>query len=348
MPYSFFLGANSSRGFYSFYDDLVNLKDTEAVYILKGCPGCGKSSLMRKVASEAEENGFDVEYIHCSSDPASLDGIIIPQLSKAIVDGTAPHIVEPAFPLAVERYVDLGKFANIESISLSRSDIMETKEKHASYFKHIYRFTSCAGTIDNELFDIAISSAIIEKLQKKAQRIIAKEIPKAHKTAASKKRFLSSVSPDGYITLPIPSDLKTYVIEDSFGLGHFLLSPIQRASEERGYSCITCFNPLIPERLEHLFIPELNLAFISEERSKSIIGNYYKKVRIDSMLNISKEDKTHITSLRRAKADMLDLSCSLLREAKDTHDLLENLYNPYIDFDSIYSYANELIAEILN
>ena len=189
---------------------------------------------------------------------------------------------------------------------------------------------------------------MIDKLHKKAQRIVTKEIPKSNGSANSKKRFLSAISPDGYVTLPIASDLKTYVIEDSFGLGHFLLSTIQSIAEERGYSCIACFNPLIPERLEHLFSPALELAFISEERNKTMIENYYKKLRIDSMLNISKEAKTRITSLRRAKADMLDLSFSLLREAKETHDLLEDLYNPYIDFDSIYSYANELIAEILN
>ena len=348
MAYSFFLGANSSRGFCSFYDDLINPADAKAVYILKGCPGCGKSTLMKKVAASAEENGYDVEYIHCSSDPASLDGIIIPKLQKAIVDGTSPHVVEPAFPLAVEQYIDLGQFADIDSIRSVKSEIIEVKEKHASYFKHIYRLTSCAGIIDNELFDIAVSSDLIAKLHKKAHTIISKEIPKGTGKGKSKRRFLSAISPDGYFTLPIEENLRTYVLEDTFGFGHFLLSPIQNAAVERGYDCIACFNPLIPERLEHLFIPDLDLAFISEEKNKEITEHYYKKIRIDSMVKILREDKKRINSLKRPESDMLDFAFAMLREAKETHDVLENIYNPHIDFNSINSYADVLISEIFN
>ncbi len=347
MAYSFFLGANSARGFHSFYDDLIDLKDAEAVYILKGCPGCGKSSLMKKAALAAEKDGFEVEYIHCSSDPSSLDGIIIPKLRKAIVDGTSPHVVEPVFPLAVEQYVDLGKFADTDALHSFRNEIIETKERHASYFKHIYRFTECAGAIDDELFDIVITSPVIEKLHKKAHRIINKEIPKKNGIAKSKRRFLSAISPDGYVTLPIDDALRKYFIEDTFGLGHFLLSPILNLAEECGYSCIACFNPLIPERLEHLFIPELNIAFITKSKHNDNSEDYFKKIKIDAMLDISKENKKRITALKKAKNDMLDFSFTLLREAKEIHDVLENIYNPHIDFESLYSFADELISEIL-
>ena len=347
MPYSFFLGANSSRGFHSFYNELINPEDAKAIYILKGCPGCGKSSLMKKVASAAESSGYEVEYIHCSSDPASLDGIIIPKLQKAIVDGTFPHIVEPSFPLAVEQYIDLGQFADIHSIRASKAEIIELKEKHASYFKHIYRFTSCAGAVDNELFDIAISSSAVDKLHKKAQRIISNEIPKNKGFAKSKKRFLSAISPDGYITLSIKDNLKTYVLEDTFGLSHFLLSPILHTAEESGYDCIACFNPLIPERLEHLFIPSLNLSFLSKGNCKDEIKSCFKKIRIDSLIDVSKDEKKRINALKRAKSDILDLSYSLLHEAKIVHDELENLYNPHIDFDSLYLSANKFISEFM-
>ena len=347
MPYSFFLGANSARGFHSFYDELIDLKEAKAVYILKGCPGCGKSSLMKKVAAAAEKNSFDVEYIHCSSDPSSLDGIIIPKLRTAIVDGTSPHVVEPTYPLAVDRYIDLGIFADTQALHSIKDKIIKTKEKHTSFFKHIYRFTLCAGAIDNELFDISVSSSVIEKLHKKAHGIITKELPKRSGNAKSKRRFLSAVSPDGYVTLPINDNLRTYVIEDDFGLGHFLLSPINQAAEYRGYSCIACFNPLIPERLEHLFIPELNLAFISKAKKEDEIEASIKKIKIDPMLDFSKETKKRINTLRRAKSNMLDLSSSLLKEAKLIHDELENLYNPHIDFDSLYEFTEKLSVEIL-
>ena len=42
----------------------------------------------------AEEAGLKTEYILCSGDPDSLDGLILPGKAVAIVDGTAPHIQE--------------------------------------------------------------------------------------------------------------------------------------------------------------------------------------------------------------------------------------------------------------
>lgn len=91
----YFLGANSPQGFYSLYDQLINPAQARAIYILKGGPGCGKSSLMRRVAQRAEEAGETVEYIHCSGDPDSLDAVILPTHATAIVDGTAPHGTAP-------------------------------------------------------------------------------------------------------------------------------------------------------------------------------------------------------------------------------------------------------------
>ena len=91
----YFLGANSPTGFYSLYDCLLPPEKARAIYILKGGPGCGKSTLMRKIGAWAEESGLKTEYILCSGDPDSLDAVILPALGVAIVDGTAPQGVVP-------------------------------------------------------------------------------------------------------------------------------------------------------------------------------------------------------------------------------------------------------------
>ena len=91
----YFLGANSPAGFYSLYDHLLPPEQARAIYILKGGPGCGKSTLMRKIGVWAEEAGLETEYILCSGDPDSLDALILPSKAVAIVDGTAPHVVVP-------------------------------------------------------------------------------------------------------------------------------------------------------------------------------------------------------------------------------------------------------------
>ena len=88
-----FLGANTAGGFVSRFDQLHTDRRVKKLVILKGGPGCGKSTFMKKLRATAAELGADTECYPCSSDPASLDGILIPAAGLAIVDGTAPHAV---------------------------------------------------------------------------------------------------------------------------------------------------------------------------------------------------------------------------------------------------------------
>ena len=90
----FFLGANSAEGFYGLYDQLLDARLYDLI-ILKGTPGRGKSTFMRRAAAALEERGLETVYIHCSGDPDSLDGVIAPAIRTAIVDGTAPHGTAP-------------------------------------------------------------------------------------------------------------------------------------------------------------------------------------------------------------------------------------------------------------
>ena len=86
----FFLGATTPAGFKGYFEPLRREPGMQMLLIKSG-PGCGKSTLMKRVAAAAEERGFQVEYIRCSGDPDSLDAILLPEKKTAIVDGTAPH-----------------------------------------------------------------------------------------------------------------------------------------------------------------------------------------------------------------------------------------------------------------
>ncbi|MGQ0517369.1 hypothetical protein ACT453_45340, partial [Bacillus sp. D-CC] len=62
-----FLGAATPKGAVDFVPNL-----TEGLphrYFIKGRPGSGKSTMLKKLAKEAEEKGFEVEVYHCGFDP---------------------------------------------------------------------------------------------------------------------------------------------------------------------------------------------------------------------------------------------------------------------------------------
>ncbi|MEG0750988.1 MAG: hypothetical protein RR998_04505 [Oscillospiraceae bacterium] len=86
----YYLGATTPCGFADFFRLLAD-DPSLRLYIVKSGPGCGKSSLMRRVSERVAACGCSLEYIHCSSDPCSLDGVVCRALGFAIIDGTAPH-----------------------------------------------------------------------------------------------------------------------------------------------------------------------------------------------------------------------------------------------------------------
>ncbi len=70
MNREYFLGGNTTEGFFSYYEYLADAEEFNKTYIIKGGPGTGKSTTMKAVGKWGEEHGFDVDYVHCSSDPA--------------------------------------------------------------------------------------------------------------------------------------------------------------------------------------------------------------------------------------------------------------------------------------
>ena len=88
---NFFVGANSGNGFQNLFSELTDLEDTYDLMILKGGPGVGKNTFMREIGRAMEEAGTPVEYLWCSGDPDSLDGVVLPALRCAVADGTSHH-----------------------------------------------------------------------------------------------------------------------------------------------------------------------------------------------------------------------------------------------------------------
>ena len=56
-----FPGGNTSKGFKSFFDYVIP-KDVNIIFCMKGGPGVGKSSLMKKVAKDMIDKGYDLDF----------------------------------------------------------------------------------------------------------------------------------------------------------------------------------------------------------------------------------------------------------------------------------------------
>ena len=349
----FFLGANSPQGFYSLYDQLIDPKQANAIYILKGGPGCGKSTLMRRIGARAEEMGEQVEYIHCSGDPDSLDGVVLHGVKTAIVDGTAPHVIEPSYPGVVDCYVNLGDCYDKVGLSTIKSEIMGCMTGYKDCYKRAYRCLDAAAEIAEDMRSILTTQELEEKAAKRAHGILSREARAAGSDSGQvTQRFLGAVTHQGPLTYYATAGIlckRIYVLEDSYGLSHLMLTHLLAGLTHSGYDVIACPSPMAPDRLEHLIIPELSLAFLSVPPGLPYHNRPYRKIRMDSMADpdLIRRNKTRLRFSRKVSSALIDEAVESLAQAKSMHDNLEALYNPHVNFELVYHIADELSKAIL-
>ena len=147
----YFLGANGPEGFHSLYGEFCPPDSGNFLWVIKGGPGCGKSTFMRMIGKAAEDAGLDVEYALCSSDPASLDGVLIPGWHVAYVDGTAPHTMDVDFPAASGAYLDLGSFYDIRALRPALAHLRALKSTHQALYREAYRALHEAKAVHDEI-----------------------------------------------------------------------------------------------------------------------------------------------------------------------------------------------------
>ena len=350
----FLLGANSPTGFYSLYDELIDRDTARSVYILKGGPGCGKSSLMRRVGKHAQAAGLTVQYIVCSGDPDSLDAVILPELNAALVDGTAPHVVEPACPGVVDHYVDLGRHYDADALQPQRSEILTRMEENRSAYRRCYRCLAAVGALESDVRELLLAPELTARLVKRAKGIIGRELKRGGGQAGRvTQRFLSAVTCKGQMTLWETVDAlcsRVYELCDSYGLAHELLSPIAAAACARGWDVIVCPSPLAPDRMEHLLIPALGLAFVRSTGEQPYPGRAHRRLRLDHLFSSSeiyRRSRSRLRFSRRVSSALLEEAMQALAQAKTAHDALEALYNPYVDFEGVYADADALAAQLI-
>lgn len=347
--YSFFLGANAPTGFFSYYDDLIDLSTANEVYILKGGPGTGKSSFMRRVAKRLVEEGLECEYVPCSSDPDSLDGAIFREIGVAMVDGTSPHVVEPKYPYAVERYYHIGAFVDPDALRPVRDDIIAATKHYRERYPSAYRCISAAKSIDDDICRSVLTSDAIERTLKRAHGVARREIRRAGHEAVERRRFLTANSPKGIVTLTDTVGSladRVYEISSDYGLTPHFFSAIRLAALEAGCEIVSCYSPMSPESgLEHIFLPELGLAFTCCKTDSP-----YRRIHLDGYLDreLLLSQKQRIRFLRRTRDALMEEAVEDLAEAKRRHDELEKLYIPSVDFDSLGRAADRLANTIAN
>ena len=339
-----FLGGNTPQGFYSYYRYILDQQEAVRIISIKGGPGVGKSTFMRKIGEAMLEKGYGVEYMHCSSDNHSLDGVVIPAIKVALLDGTAPHVVDPIHPGAVDEILNLGEYWNEEGISRHKQAIIDSSAKVGKLFARAYRYLAASKEFYDDMYMIYQEATKEACVNKEATNIIENELqnmPLSDKVGKVRKLFVSAITPSGLCNEldSIVKNETVYKISGESGTGtEKLIKKVREAAIERGLDVESYYCPMQPEeKLEHIVISKIGLTLTTSNQYHDIQMPHKKSINLMQYVDNKKLDayKDTLYYDKKMFEQLLNKSIDTIKKAKEEHDYLETFYIPNMHFDQI-------------
>lgn len=342
-----FASSNGKDGFVSYFEGVFASEGTKKLYILGGGPGSGKSTILKAVAKKALEKGYATEVFHCSSSPFSLDGVIIPELSVSIIDGTAPHTFSPRLAGVRDITVDLQGCWSMRELSKRREAILTLSRRKSHTYKRVYRYLASAGKIGEDCDSIIRGCILGEKLEKAVERIALRHFTnRFEKAAVCNIRLQSALSSDGAVYFDNFSgkDIVSYKISDRKDISRYFFDILLEKTKYRTKKCTVSYSPLDRTAIDGIYFPDEKVAFsiYANEFTKSI--NCERFIDADSL----KELREKYNFARKAKQSIICEALRELKEAGDIHERLEGEYSPCTDYSAVSVICNDLIFDIFS
>ena len=349
----YFLAANSCEGFISSFKDCYSAQDGWKAFIIKGGPGTGKSSFMKYIAVRAKDKKIKTELCFCSSDPDSLDAVIFPQIRVMILDGTSPHVLDPAYPGVCEKILNFGDFWLEKGFAEKEKNIIDLTDKNKALHNTAARYLSAMGELLRENVKIAQLATENKKTVKFAKTLCSKYIPKKSKAHGTEQvRYLCGATPKGVVSFAgtAISGIKTpIIIEDRIGnVSNIIMQQIREFALDFGYNIITVKNNFLPHTLiDHIIIPDLSVAFLREYQYQHF-NTPLRRIHARRFLNANKLNfyRERIKLNNHLSKELLEGAIITLKKAKIVHDELENYYVSVMDFDLLTEFANEFVKNL--
>lgn len=353
-----FPGGNTSQGFYSFYDYIIE-PDATRIFVIKGGPGVGKSTFMRTIGEKMLDKGFDVEFHCCSSDNGSLDGLVIPAIRVAMLDGTAPHVVDPKNPGAVDEIIHLGDHWNVAGLKGNKKEILESNREVGRLFRRAYGYLASAKLFLDQVESYyqdtnALNVGAMDKLCLDLVHEIFEGKTRETDNPKARHLFATAITPKGpesHLDTIVDHLGKRYIISGDDGTGKTtLVARLMDAAMMRGFNVEAYHCALTPRQIDHIVIPALDVAVIN-----SVEPHFYKPRLNDTVIDtmqfvnpiVNEQYLAEKTVAREMYRRSMEMAVEFIAKAKAEHDRMETFYIPYMNFDEINARREKTLARIL-
>lgn len=343
-----FFGGNTADGFHSFHEYVIG-PNRKRFYILKGMPGGGKSSLMKKIGIYFKDKGYGVEFHHCPSDPESIDSILIEELGVAIADGTAPHVMDPIYPGLKDRIIDLVQYIDSDKLNKDEDRIIKAKEENKKAYTRAFSYLRAARNIYDLIVKNNSKGVDFEGLNKRTLSLVEEIFSveaKEYKSSPFQERhgFSTANTPAGFVDYTdtlLEGIGRIYYMDSDIGTGKStLIKRILYECQMRDYNVEVYHNSTFPEKIETLIIKDLNTCITS-----NVKGRDFPHILID--LRKYFDEKVKNTADYDMYYLLMKKAYESLAEAKKNHAILEKIYVPTVDYSKIDEVREKILEEIV-
>jgi hypothetical protein len=354
---NYYPGGNTSKGFYSFYEYLPY--NCERLFVIKGGPGTGKSTFMKRIGNDMLEQGYDVEFHWCSSDNDSLDGIVVPTLKVALLDGTAPHIVDPKYPGAIDEIINLGRYWDRDILEENKEQIVFLSQSISNFFNRAYAYLAEAKLIHDEWEEYYLEGMDFQEANRRAHKLIDDilvETELAEELGPERHLFGSAFTPNGAVHFfdNITEDVEMrYIIKGRPGTGKStLMKKVAQAIRERGFEVNYFHCSFDPASIDMIVVPKLSVALI-DGTAPHVVDPVRTGDQLVDMLECVAEDVIEKNAMKIAGVEerysvVMNNAHEAIKQAKMLHDKLEEPYIEAMDFDTIEERRVAIVEEILS
>jgi hypothetical protein len=351
----YYVYGNTAQGFINKLSS--NLQGVMQLYILRGRPGFGKACFMSPIAAECQKAGLRAEYLHCPSAPDTYDGIILPELKLAVIDGTDLHYTKLITSVPEARYIDTDSVLDGSRLAELEEPLSTIIREIGKYHENAFQCFQDALRVHDEWENIYIANMDFQKADALASETITRLLGayRFDKQPVIKERFFGASTPVGamdYIESLTENISKRYLLKGRPGTGKStLLKKLAAASNARGldteiYSCAFDSNSL-----DMIIWPELGMCLFDStaphlyEPSRpddEVIDMYAACVRTGTDETYEKELEDIVMRYRRAVQN----GTAYLSEAKRYLDALQAVYSAAADPGEALRYCSAFAEQL--
>ncbi len=338
----YFAGGNTPQGFYSYYDEILPMDAAQKIIYIKGGPGTGKSTFMKNLGATWADQGHEVEFLHCSGDPGSLDGVVCRKKGWAVLDGTAPHAQDPKLLGAVDTIFDPGQFVDTTMVQPYKERLWELTTAKKACYARAYRYLSMAGILFSGIVEqqtkVLPQNALVQVSESLFKRLLSDQ-PIASTTGRLRHAFANAITPMGVMGYfeTLFWGYKTICIRTENGVGaDFILRRIAEGALARGISVQAYCSPIFPKQLEHLVLEELEVAITTAKN-----GSFDEEV----FLSVEQNNRALLGELKLFDL-LIERTVDALRAAKEEHARLEEILTPSVDFGRMQDEFSRMLTRL--